>query len=52
MLTGFLSFLATVVILALVSGSLDWPMLLGICVASSVYLCIYPVMRRLTHGMD
>lgn len=52
MLTGFLSFLATVVILALVSGSFDWPMLLGICVASGVYLCIYPVMRRLTHGMD
>ena len=52
MLTGFLSFVATVVILALVSGSLDWLMALGLLVASSVYLCVYPVIRRLTHGMD
>lgn len=52
MLTGFLSFVATVVILALVSGSLDWLMALGLLAASGVYLCVYPVIRRLTHGMD
>lgn len=52
MLTGFLSFVATIVILALVSGSLDWLMALGLLVASGVYLCVYPVIRRLTHGRD